>query len=179
MEAVQNFFQLSKMLKEVNCTIIALVPKSKNNTSCGDFRPICCNIIYKCISKIVANRMKGMLPKFINQAQVAFMEGRKIGNNILFSQELLHHYNRGSDKVRRYAIKVDLLKAYDSVRWNFILKTLKTPKFSIALNGELTRIFGGTMGLRKGDPIFPYLFVIAMEILSRLMFRVVAKEDFK
>ncbi|XP_031269169.1 uncharacterized protein LOC116127677 [Pistacia vera] len=107
-----------------------------------------------------------------------FMEGRKIGNNILLSQKL-YHYNRGSDKVRRYAIKVDLLKAYDSVRWNFILKTLKTLKFSIALNEELTGIFRGTKGLKEGDPISPYLFVIAMEILSRLMFKVATKEDFK
>ncbi|KAJ0040292.1 hypothetical protein Pint_27485 [Pistacia integerrima] len=196
-KAIQNFFKSGKMLREVNCAIIALVPKNENPSSCSEFRPIsCCNTIYKCISKIMANRVKRVLPQFISKAQGAFMGGRKIVDNILLSQELLHHYDRKSAKGARCAIKVDLMKAYDSVRWDFIIKALevlgfplnfigwveeciKTLKYSIAVNGELTRFFSGSRGLRQGDPISPYLFVIAMEVLSRLLNRAIEEPSFK
>ena len=122
--------------------------------------------------------------------------GRKIVDNNLLSQELLHHYDRKSTKKVRCAMKVDLMKAYDSVRWDFVIKALellgfpfkfigrveeciKTPKYSIAFNGELTGFFGGSRGLRQGDPISPYLFVIAMEVLSRLLNRATREPSFK
>ncbi|KAK9273957.1 hypothetical protein L1049_018769 [Liquidambar formosana] len=123
----------NKLLGEVNATIIALVPKVSNPSSMGDFRPIsCCNTIYKCISKIIANRLKPCLPDLICPNQSASINGRKISDNILLAQELLKNYHRRGGPPR-CAIKVDLMKAYDSVNWDFIVDTLTTLNTSVHL----------------------------------------------
>ncbi|KAM1790113.1 hypothetical protein ACFX14_034102 [Malus domestica] len=178
--AVEEFFFSSgKLLKEFNTTIITLVPKVPNPSPMSDFRPIsCCNTMYKIISMVLANRLKSILPHIISKSQTTFVHVRRIGDNILFVQELLrnHHRDKGSP---RFALKVDLMKAYDMVEWDFILSSLaafnfppvminwilcciSSPKFSIYVNGELTRFSASNRGLRQGDPLSPYLFVIAM-----------------
>lgn len=66
---IKSFFSSSKLLREINCTSITLVPKCTNPSSCNDFRPIsCCNTIYKCITKILANKIKPFLPNIIDYA---------------------------------------------------------------------------------------------------------------
>ncbi|XP_031256491.1 uncharacterized protein LOC116114486 [Pistacia vera] len=135
-KAIQNFFKSGKMLRKVNCAIIALVPKNENPSSCSEFRLISCrNTIYKCISKIMANRVKRVLLQFVNKAQGAFVGGRKIMDNILLSQELLHHYDRKSAKGARCAMKVDLMKAYYSVRWDFVIKAPELLGFPLKFIG--------------------------------------------
>lgn len=80
-----------------------------------DFRPIsCCNIIDKCISKILANRMRKYLPSLISKNQAAFVNGRFIGENVLLAQEIVKGYHR-SNMLASCAIKVDLMKTFDSV----------------------------------------------------------------
>lgn len=112
-EAIKFFFSLSSLLHEVNCTIIALVPKSENPTMAKDFWLISCrNTIYKCITKIMANRLKNILPLFINKAQGAFVRGRKIGDNILLCSELLHNYHKNVNNLKKCAIKINVMKAY-------------------------------------------------------------------
>lgn len=77
--AGQDFFLRPWLHKKVNSTIIALILKVDNPTSLKDYRPIsCCNVIYKCITKIIVNRLKGVLPKLNDEAQMAFIPGRKI-----------------------------------------------------------------------------------------------------
>ena len=156
--AIQSFFTSGHLLRELNNTAITLIPKSQNPTRLLDFRPIsCCNTIYKCISKIIANRIKGILPNFIDKAQSAFIQGRRISDNILLAQELMHNYHR-KDATSRSTIKVDILKAFDTVSWTFILDLLDligipckvirwiracmtSPSFSININGELEGFF--------------------------------------
>ncbi|XP_028082602.1 uncharacterized protein LOC114283922 [Camellia sinensis] len=148
----------------VNSTIIALIPKVPNPAKVGDFRPISsCNTIYKCIAKIIANRIKSVLPDLIDPVQSAFVQGRRISDNIFLSQELMRGYHRHSP-TPTCAIKVDIMKAYDSVRWDFILDILKamafppvmvsccitSPSFSICINGSLHGYFKGARGLRQG-----------------------------
>ena len=88
--AVKSFFNSGKLLKEFSCTTITLVPKGSAPSKLSDYRPIsCCNIIYKSISGVLAQRMKEILPYLISSAQTAFVQGRSIADNILLAQELL------------------------------------------------------------------------------------------
>jgi hypothetical protein len=184
--AIQSFFDSGMLLKEVNATILSLVPKRPNVSVMGDFRPIaCCNVIYKCITKILSNRMLPLLDSMISRNQSAFIPGRNIAENVLLAQEMVRNYHR-KDGQPRCTMKIDLMKAYDSVNWNFLIHCLScfgfppkfvnwikecitSPRFSISLNGTLIGYFKGAKGLRKGDPLSPYLFVIAMEVFSRIM----------
>ncbi|KAK2658719.1 hypothetical protein Ddye_005252 [Dipteronia dyeriana] len=183
---IQEFFHSGLLLKELNATILALVPKVPNPSKMTDFRPItCCNTLYKIIAKIIANRIKPCLPDIISPSQSAFVAGRRIGDSILLVQELMRDYHKDAGRPK-LALKVDLMKAFDRVDWGFLLDTLAsfhfllkvinwikvcltTPKFSISINGELAGFFSGKRGLRQGDPMSPYLFVIAMEVLSKLL----------
>ncbi|KAK3189547.1 hypothetical protein Dsin_029108 [Dipteronia sinensis] len=183
---VQEFFRSGLLLKELNATILALVPKVPNPSRMKDFRPIsCCNTLYKIIAKIIANRIKHCLPDIISPSQSAFVADRCIGDNILLVQELMRNYNKDA-RCPRLALKVDLIKAFDMVDWGFLLETLvavhfppkvimwikaclTTPKFSISINGDLAGFFSGKRGLRQGDPMSPYLFAIAMEVLSKIL----------
>ncbi|GJY52436.1 RNA-directed DNA polymerase, eukaryota, reverse transcriptase zinc-binding domain protein, partial [Tanacetum coccineum] len=180
--AVKEFFSTGKMLSEINYTNIALVPKIKTPAKVSDYRPIaCCNVIFKCISKVITERIKNCLGKLVNQNQ----------DNILISQELLKGYNR-KDGPKRVALKIDLQKAYDTVNWVFledilkgfgfhekmvawIMKCVTTTSFSIIVNGESKGYFKGGRGLRQGDPISPYLFTLIMEVLNLLLIRKIGR----
>jgi hypothetical protein len=163
------------LLKEVNATIITLVPKKINPSSMGDFRPIsCCNVIYKCITKILSNRMLPFLGDLVGMNQSAFIPSRSISENVLLSQEIVRNYHKGNGKPR-CTLKIDLM-IYSLHCFGFLEKFLSwinecitSPKFSICLNGTLVGYFEGKKGLRQGDPLSPYLFVLAMEVFSRIM----------
>jgi hypothetical protein len=101
MDSILEFFHYGKLLREVNATIITLVPKKKNPTYMGDYRPMsCCNLIYMVITKILANRLLPGLDDIISCNQGAFVPGRSIAENILLAQELVHDYhkNKGSPR---------------------------------------------------------------------------------
>ncbi|GJW12014.1 sodium/hydrogen exchanger 6 [Tanacetum coccineum] len=92
---VRDFFSNGKLLKELNHTIISLIPKVTTPARINDYRPIsCCNVLYKCISKIIANRVKEGLGDIVSINQSAFVLGRRISDNILLTRELMKNYHR-------------------------------------------------------------------------------------
>ncbi|XP_028099519.1 uncharacterized protein LOC114299048 [Camellia sinensis] len=128
-EAIRSFFRSGELLQELNSTTIALIPKIPNAKKVGDFRPIsCCNTVYKCISKIIANRIKVVLPDLVDPVQSAFVQGRRISDNIFLSQELMRGYHKNSS-TPKCTMKVDIMKAYDNVRWDFVLDVLRAMGF--------------------------------------------------
>ena len=192
-KAIQEFLINGKLLKEINATVLALVPKVKTPCKVSDFRPIsCCSVLYKCISKIISNRLKGVLNSVVSNAQCAFIPNRQISDNIMLTQELMRNYHRslGPSKV---AFKIDINKAYDTVDWgflrqcliqfwfplkmvNWIMSCITSPSFTVCLNGDHIGYFKGMRGLRQGDPLSPYLFTLVMEVLTLMINRKIEKK---
>ncbi|KAL0289825.1 UNVERIFIED_CONTAM: hypothetical protein Sradi_7063500 [Sesamum radiatum] len=195
--AVNEFFVSGRLLKQISATVLVLIPKLQMPTQVSDFRPIaCCNVLYKAISKILVKRMHKVLHSLIDYSQTTFVPGRSIADNIMLAQELLSGYNQARFP-KRCTIKIDIQKAYNSVKWDFLLEALKifnfphqfinwieqcitTAAFSIALNGQLHGFFKGSKGIRQGDPSSPYLFVLVMELFHVLFqLRVQTEGDFQ
>lgn len=123
---VKSLLNGSEMPAHWNETVVVLIPKIPNPERLKDLRPISlCNVVYKIASKVVANRLKRILPEIISLNQSAFVPGRMITDNVLLAFELTHflqNKRRGSDKFA--ALKLDMSKAYDRVEWEFLRRMM-------------------------------------------------------
>ncbi|GJV92532.1 putative RNA-directed DNA polymerase [Tanacetum coccineum] len=127
--AIRDFFDNGQILKEINHTFLALIPKVTTPLKVTDYHPIsCCNVLYKCISKILTNRIMEGIKEVVCENQAAFVPGRRSSDNILITQELMHNYHRDRGPPR-CAFKVDIQKAYDTVDWRFLGTILKSFDF--------------------------------------------------
>lgn len=125
MSFVFKFFQNNHLLKEHNHTCIALVPKQSGFHSVHHFRPISlCNIVYKLITKIMASRLKILLPKIISPLQSAFVPNQNIQDNNILAHELLHSFKNKKGKGGFMFLKMDMEKAFDNMEWDFFLEIL-------------------------------------------------------
>ena len=171
-------------------TNIALIPKVKDSKCVTDFRPIShCNVIYKLISKILANRLKKIPPHIISPVQSAFVTGRLITDNVLAAYKTLHTmHTRLKGKKGFMAVKLEMSKAYNRVelkfleevmcrlgfamRWiQLIMMCVTSVQYAMVVNGELCGIIKPERRLHQGDPISPYLFLSCVEALSALVTR--------
>ncbi len=194
--AVLYCLHSSTLLPSLNHTYVTLIPKTKSPKKMTKYKPISlCNVIYKLISKVLANRLKKILPHVISESQSAFVPGRLITDNILITFETLHHmHNKRAGKVGSMALKLDMSKAYDRVEWSFlkqvmvrmgfherwislIMECISIVSYSLLINGEPTGHITPTRGLRQGDAIYPYLFLLCAEGLNGLIKKASSKGE--
>ena len=171
-----------------NETHIMLIPKCNEPKKITEYRPISlCNVVYKIASRVIVNRLKKILPTIISDTQSAFVHGRLITDNVLVAFEAMYHIRRKkSGKMVEMASKLDMSKAYNRVEWVFlekimqkmgfadkwralIMKCVTTVSYSIKINGKPRGCIVPSRGIRQGDPLSPYLFLLCVEDLSALI----------
>ncbi|GMI69903.1 hypothetical protein HRI_000659600 [Hibiscus trionum] len=181
-------FSGSASLDGINKTNIVLIPKVAAPSSMDNFRPISlCQVFYKIYAKVLANRLRSLLDKCIDQSQSAFVPGRLITDNILITYELLHSMKiKQSGKKSAFALKLDMAKAYDKVNWGFLrammlrlgfadtwvsalMHCVTSVSYLVIINGSVGDSFSPTCGIRQGDPLSPYLFLLCAEGLSSIL----------
>ncbi|KAA3484468.1 reverse transcriptase [Gossypium australe] len=171
-----------------NTTNIVLIPKIQKPTSLVNFRPISlCTVLYKIVAKTIANRLQDVMGTCIDEVQSAFVPSRLISDNILLAYEILHTFRQKRTGKKGYmAVKLNMSKAYDRVEWSFIkevmnkirfarswveliMKCINSVSYTVSINGSRGRVFKPSRGLRQGDPLSPFLFLICNEGLSALL----------
>lgn len=114
---VENSRKVGRILPALNATFLSLIPKEANVVSANNFRPISlCNVIYKIITKIIATRLKPLLPSFISEERIGYVEGRQILDDIIHAHEIIHSLKL--TKFPGMILKLDFSKAFDKLNWN-------------------------------------------------------------
>lgn len=143
-------------------------------------------MVYKGLSKLLVNRLKPFMNRLVSPFQASFVSRRSIHENIIIAKEIVHSMNRVRGKKGFMVVKIDLEKAYDMMNWNFIGKVLAeigvdeklrrvimgcvaSTSMSVMWNGGRKDSFTPYKGLRQGDPLSPYLFVLGMEKLTHMI----------
>ncbi|MCH87793.1 ribonuclease H, partial [Trifolium medium] len=192
---ISQMWNSPSIIASINQTDICLIPKLDKPEFVNQFRPISlCNVSYKIITKIIVNRLKPLIPNIISPYQTGFVPTRNIHENIIVAQEMIHSMYKMRGKVGFFAIKVDLAKAYDRLRWSFIqdilvevglpenliniiMHCVSTVTTNVMWNGKRSTFFRPERGIRQGDPMSPYLFVLCMDKLSHLIAKEVDNKD--
>jgi hypothetical protein len=105
----------------LNNTVLTLILKVKNPQDLTNFRPIAlCNVLYKICSKTIANRHQRLIDSVISEEQSMFIPRRLITDNVLIAYESIHYLKRKKGKLGACAVKLDMTKAYDRVKWNYL-----------------------------------------------------------
>ena len=130
--SVLSWLNLGTIPHPLNYTFIILIPNTENPKFVSKYQPISlCNVLYKIFSKVLANRLKKILPLIISEHQFAFTKDRLISDNIMVAFETLHCLQRYNSSSHGYmAIKLDMSKAYDRVEWHFLKGIMRKMGFN-------------------------------------------------
>ena len=168
-------------------TWVTLIPKQKIAEEVKDYRPISMvGSVYKIIAKVLSRRLRAVLPKLIGETQTAFVGGRQILDGALIANEAVNWLKK--KKKQGTLLKLDFEKAYDTISWEsldmvltemgfgikwrkWIASCITTSRISIIFNGCPCKPFRMGRGLRQGDPLSPFLFVLVTEVLNRVLIR--------
>ncbi|XP_071714290.1 uncharacterized protein [Rutidosis leptorrhynchoides] len=194
-EVLEAINIVGEISRGCNASFVTLIPKKLDPSGLGNFRPISLiGSYYKIVAKILSNRLRKVLPSLVGVEQSAFLKGRFILDGVLIANETVE-YLKGKHK-KGFFFKVDFEKAFDSLNWNFplevmksmgfgikwrkwILACLKSASISILVNGSPTNEFSLGRGVRQGDPLSPFLFILASEGLNILTKVALGKGLFK
>ncbi|CAA7035950.1 unnamed protein product [Microthlaspi erraticum] len=186
-EEIKDILRRGQIPHSINDTHVRLIPKVPNPKTVAEYRPIAlCNVYYKIISKILTRRLQPILPTIISENQTAFVPDRAISDNILITHETLHFLkNSGATKHCAMAVKTDMSKAYERLEWGFIVIVMErmcfhakwinwvmqcifTVSYAYLVNGAAQGKVTPHRGIRQGDPLSPFIFILCGEVLSGL-----------
>src|SRR6266508_6933585 len=178
-------------LFSLNFGVITLIPKVQQANLIQQYKPICLlNVSFKSFTKVSTNRLNRVADKVISPSQMAFLCGRNILEGVVILHETIHELHR--KRLSGVILKIDFEKAYDKVKWPFLLQTLRMKGFfpkwiswvksfisggsvAVNVNNDIGYFFQTKKGLRQGDPLSPLLFNIVADMLAILIQR--AKEQ--
>jgi hypothetical protein len=185
-ESINFAFEIGEMSKDQKLGIITLSPKkNKIRLLLKNWRPITLlTVDYKLIAKSLASRLETILPHYISMNQFGYVKGRYIGENVrcvIDINEICKQKN-----ISALAIQIDFEKAFDSINWDFMFKTLERMNFGtdfiswvkvlykntssvVINNGTLTESFKLFRGVHQGCPLSALLFILLVQVLQHML----------